>query len=184
MIKAIIFDYFGVITSDNFWQNIGDDVNEAGNFHQLVDEVNSGALSWQAYIEDMARELHKTPQAVLALYKQERINLDVLDYIKQLHGQFKTALLTNASYEFLKPVIKSMKLDRLFDAIVISSRLGIIKPNPDILDYTLNQLKIDRSEAIFIDDSSFNIAAARQLGIKSILYNSFDQLQSELESLV
>jgi epoxide hydrolase-like predicted phosphatase len=183
MIKAIIFDYFGVITSDNFWQFTGEDINAAGNFHQLIAKVNTGALSWQAFIVDVAQELHQTPQAVMAMYKNERIDLELLGYIKQLRNRYKTALLTNSSYEYLEPVIANMKLDRFFDEIVISSRLGMIKPNPDIFNYTLIRLKVDSHEAIFIDDRLSNVAAARQLGIKSILYDSMAQLQKELKHL-
>jgi HAD superfamily hydrolase (TIGR01509 family) len=59
----------------------------------------------------------------------------------------------------------------------------MIKPNPDIFNYTLIRLKVDSHEAIFIDDRLSNVAAARQLGIKSILYDSMAQLQKELKHL-
>ena len=166
MIKAIIFDYFGVITSDNFWQFTGEDINDAGNFHQLIAKVNTGSLRWQTFIDDVAQELHRTPQAVMEMYKNERIDLELLGYIKHLRHRYKTALLTNASYEFLEPVITRMRLDRFFDDIVISSRLGMIKPDSEIFNYTLKRLEVKADEAIFIDDRLSNVAAARAIGYK------------------
>lgn len=183
MIRALIFDYFGVITSDNFWQFTGEDSNATGSFHQLIAKVNTGALSWETFINDVAQELHQTPQAIMAMYKNERIDLDLLGYIKQLRRRYKTALLTNSSYEYLEPVIANMKLGRFFDEIVISSRIGMIKPDPGIFSYTLNRLAVDSYEAIFIDNMLSNVTAARQLGIKSVLYTSLDQLRSELATL-
>jgi putative hydrolase of the HAD superfamily len=183
MIKAIIFDYFGVITSDNFWQFTGEAINANGSFHKLIAKVNTGAESWGDFINDVARETHQTPQAVMVMYKNERIDLELLGYIKQLRRQYKTALLTNSSYEYLEPIIANMKLDSFFDEIVISSRLGMIKPDPDLFNYTLNRLKVNSYEAIFIDDRLSNVTAARQLGIESILYSSLTQLRSELANL-
>jgi len=131
----------------------------------------------------VARELRRTPQAVIAMYKNEKIDLDLLSYIKQLRRRFKTALLTNSSYEYLEPIIANMKLERFFDEIVISSRVGMIKPDLAIFSYTLNRLGVDSHETIFIDDRLSNVTAARQMGIKSVLYTSFDQLRSELTIL-
>jgi epoxide hydrolase-like predicted phosphatase len=183
MIKAIIFDYFGVITSDNFWPLTGEDINVPGDSHQLVTDINSGKLSWPAFIDEVARELHQTPQTVLVMYKAKKIDLELLGYIKQLRGQYKTALLTNSSKEYLEPLIASLKLDKFFDEIVISSRLGMIKPDPKIFNYTLNRLEVKADETIFVDDGFFNVEAARQLDIKSVLYKSVAQLRQELKRL-
>jgi HAD superfamily hydrolase (TIGR01509 family) len=59
----------------------------------------------------------------------------------------------------------------------------MIKPDSEIFNYTLKRLEVKADEAIFIDDRLSNVAAARQLGIKSILYDSMAQLQKELKHL-
>lgn len=182
MIKAIIFDYYGVLSSDKYWLYTGENKNGMGRFHNLSDKVNIGAMTWVSFIDEVAQELHQTPQTIKAMYAKERIvDVKLLDCIKQLHARYKTALLTNASYEYLEPVIAKLRLHKLFDEIVISSRLGMIKPDPQIFEYTLNKLKVGLDEAVFIDDRTINVDAAQRLGIKSILYESLAQMCRELE---
>ncbi len=184
MIKALIFDYFGVVTSDKYWQYIHANVVNNQKLHKAHEQANTGSMGWSEFINSVAQELNQIPQEIMALYQNEKIDLDLLNYVKKLHGQYKTALLTNASHTFLEPLIASTKIDRFFDEIVISSRLGMIKPNPKVFDFTLERLGVKRSEVVFIDDSPYNVETAQQLGIRSILYSSLEQLRRELGRLL
>jgi len=56
----------------------------------------------------------------------------------------------------------------LFEGIMTSGKTGMIKPNSDIFEHCLKKFKINRSQAIFIDDTIENIQAAEHLGITSI----------------
>lgn len=58
----------------------------------------------------------------------------------------------------------------LLEGIVISGELGICKPDPRVFRHCEERFGFAAANAVFIDDSSANIAAARQQGWDGILY--------------
>ena len=58
----------------------------------------------------------------------------------------------------------------LFDGIVISGKVGLVKPDPAIFEYILNKYDLEPSDTVFIDDQQENIDAAQAMGIYSIRY--------------
>lgn len=188
MIKAVIFDYFGVICSDYYWSLANKDNNDWENnaeFLNLANRVNLGSIHWQEFITYVANKVNKKPSEVENMYQKEGINPRVITLIKQLqkHG-YKTGLLTNAHHEFLVPVLKSTGIDHLFNAVIISSKVGLIKPDLRIFELMLEKLNIRPDETIFIDDIIRNVEAANNIGIKGIHYQNYQQLKIELDKLL
>ncbi|MBP6869689.1 HAD family phosphatase [Candidatus Babeliales bacterium] len=56
----------------------------------------------------------------------------------------------------------------LFDGIMISGKVGMVKPDPGIFQAFLKKFNIKASHAIFIDDTIENIQGAQNLGLTSI----------------
>lgn len=73
--------------------------------------------------------------------------------------------------------------DGLFDAVVISSRVGLRKPDERIFRHALDLLGLDGAECVFIDDIEHNIRAAERLGIRGIHHTSPDTTIAELRAL-
>lgn len=63
---------------------------------------------------------------------------------------------------------------RLFDDLIVSGFIGMIKPHKEIFHYLLKTYNFDPKECIFIDDQQANIIAARECGIPSILFNKYN----------
>jgi putative hydrolase of the HAD superfamily len=184
VIKAIIFDYFGVISSDEYWQFVKQDRKTNSQFRNLADEVNLGQIHWQAFIQKVASATGKTVEEVDELYATERINPLMVTYIKQLRARYKTGLLTNAHHEFIDALFAKSKLETLFDAVVISSRIGMIKPDPHIFQYILDKLGVKPAEAIYIDDLERHTAAGNRVGMHTILYKDLAQMKHELNQML
>jgi len=55
--------------------------------------------------------------------------------------------------------------------------LHLYKPDPKIYEYVLNDNSSKASECLFIDDDELNIEAAKNLGFKTCLYKSMDDLK-------
>lgn len=180
MIKAIIFDYFGVVSSDEYWGLVKTDKDLSSDYLNLANRVNLGKLHWQEFINELAGKVDKPIDDIKRVYEAEKINPQVLALASELHKTYKTALLSNASHEFLDPIVEQAHLGEVFDVIVISSRVGFIKPDPRIFEYTLSELAVEASEAIFIDDIERNVQAAEALGIKAILYTNIESLKDKL----
>jgi len=91
--------------------------------------------------------------------------------------------LTNFSAETFRPQHQRFGFLSWFDGIVVSGEEGVIKPDPKIFRILLERYRIAPEEAVFIDDSPTNAAAATALGIHGIHFRSPEALRSELVSL-
>jgi epoxide hydrolase-like predicted phosphatase len=184
VIRAVIFDYFGVISSDDYWRYVREDKNMTGIFHDLSDDVNKGRIHWQDFLKAVAEKIGTDPKEVARLYHTQQIHPDIVNLIVSLRKSYKTALLTNAHHEFLGPVLRETHLQDLFDAIVMSSEIGVTKPDPRIFEAILEKLQVCANEAIFIDDQTRHVEAAKALGIQSIYHHSYQETQKELDKLL
>jgi epoxide hydrolase-like predicted phosphatase len=184
VIKAVIFDFFGVICSDEYWNSIKSIEGSSQEFTALSDNVSSGKISWPEFIKEISARTGKTEQDLIDGYASQRLNLEILAFIKKLHEQYKTALLTNASAETIRLLTKDLPLGKLFNEVIVSSDVGLIKPDPRIYQVALARLAVQPNEAVFIDDSTKYIYAAKDLGINVILYNNFGQMKAELVRLL
>lgn len=63
----------------------------------------------------------------------------------------------------------------LFDGVVISSRIKMVKPDIEIYQYLLDKYHLNPTETVFIDDLPKNLEAASSLGIRTIRF--FDAAQ-------
>jgi HAD superfamily hydrolase (TIGR01509 family) len=71
----------------------------------------------------------------------------------------------------------------LFDEIIISSEVGIIKPELPIFNLAVEKIGVPAAEIIFIDDRDYNVVAAETVGVKSILYKDLASLKEDLQKL-
>jgi putative hydrolase of the HAD superfamily len=184
MIKAIIFDYFGVVSSDEYWAFVGKDRQGDSTFSDLADQVNTGQLGWERFKHALAKVSGKSVEAVERMYQSERINPELIAYVAELRQSSKTALLTNAHHDFIDPIVQAGHLQEVFDAIIVSSRVGTVKPDPRIYRYALQQLGVEPGEAVFIDDIQRNVDGAVAVGMAGILYQNLPLLQQELSTLL
>lgn len=59
-----------------------------------------------------------------------------------------------------------------FDVISISGDLKMQKPDPHIFQLTMEQLGCEAAECIYVDDRRKNLAAAKSLGMCTVMFNS------------
>jgi putative hydrolase of the HAD superfamily len=91
---------------------------------------------------------------------------------------YKTALLSNTE----KPAMQyfhQLGYD-MFDVKVFSCAEGTVKPERKIYELTVQKLGTRAEQSIFIDDKAKYVKGAQQAGLKTILYENFDQFKSEL----
>ena len=99
----------------------------------------------------------------------------------------KTAMLTNNVVSFGETRQSESRhsgvLD-LFDCIIESSKVGVRKPDKRFYLMALEQLGIEPSDAVFLDDLGINLKPARELGITTIKVVDPDIAIKELEEAV
>lgn len=97
---------------------------------------------------------------------------ELLKEIKQNGG--KLFLLSNISKGFAenyKRVPQLKALFDLFDGLVFSGPIGIIKPSKEIFNYLLEKYSLKADETVFIDDNKNNTEGSIKAGINSILFD-------------
>jgi HAD superfamily hydrolase (TIGR01509 family) len=76
------------------------------------------------------------------------------------------------------------ELDRMFDAVVISGRVGLRKPSPEIYELTAAKIGLLPSDCLFVDDTEHNLPAARDLGMGTLFFTGADGEVAEIERLI
>lgn len=69
----------------------------------------------------------------------------------------------------------------LFDGIVLSAEIGVLKPDPGIYEHFLQIYQVPAQSCLFIDDRPENVAAAEALGMVGHLFETPDALREDLE---
>ena len=88
--------------------------------------------------------------------------------------------LSNWSAETFPIAYRKYDFFKLFDDIILSGAVKLVKPDPTIFELTLKRIRRSATECLLIDDSIANIDAARRLGFKTIHFRSPEQLEKEL----
>lgn len=188
VIKAIIFDCFGVLVGSGFkeiYRQAGGDLEKDEPFvDELLADANSGRIS--------SREMHQRVVDRLELThdewkdfvnSREQPNLELLGYVKELKNDYKLAILSNANYGVLPRKLSPEQL-ALFDTTVTSAEVGHIKPAPEIYLLAAEQLGVQPEECVFIDDGRHFCEGAEAVGMKSIWYQDFSQFKRDLQKLL
>lgn len=181
MMKVVLFDYFGVLSSNSYWQFVSENVENEEHFAELADQVNTGEINWDEFIEVVARDSLHRPEAVRAMYKSEQIDPRVVKIVNAVSKHQQTGLLTNAHHDFIEPILDKTGLSHLFNYVFVSSKIGFIKPSPQIFEHVIAACECDPEDILFIDDSPSNTAGAERSGLATILFTDPAQLERELK---
>lgn len=112
------------------------------------------------------------------------LNDEVIDLMRELKRQgYPLYGLSNWSREKFDTVKDMLPFLPLLEDYIISGDVGVTKPHESIYKILLERIGKPAGECIFIDDSKENIEAAQKLGIRTIHYQSPEQLKRELNSL-
>jgi len=91
--------------------------------------------------------------------------------------------LTNWSDETFPVAWERYSFLRYFEDILVSGREGLKKPDPAIYHLLLERNDLVPREAVFIDDNARNIAAAKEIGLKTIHFTTSSELQEALKRM-
>jgi putative hydrolase of the HAD superfamily len=194
MIKAVIFDFGGVlmITEDykprHTWdQRLGlpvGSVERAVHHSDLWVQAQLGRVTYQAYWDGVAEMLRMRPDEIPPLredyFSGDRLNYKVVNLIRDLkQANYPVALLSNDIPQLVDK-LRDLHIVDLFDPILISAQIGVMKPDPTAYRVALQALDVAPNEAIFIDDSFVNTRAAQSVGLHTILFRPDMDLRGEL----
>ena len=196
MIKAIIFDYDGVIRHVNIEQariaskKVGFEFEELMKLiwgNEASRELIRGLIdadTWWKRVVSLNDALKNVPQNFIweVLFKDPIIDYDVLSYIDNLYEHYIVAILSNANEKskvFIKNEIESTR----FHHIMTSSDFGYIKPEEEVFTAALEKLCVNADECIFFDDKENNAAGAKKVGIHGFVFDNLNQMINTIEDV-
>jgi len=189
LIKAVIFDCFGVVVADALSgmtrQLYVDQPELEAQVCALLDQANSGQITSEQSSIRMAVILGLSHADYRAQIQQNEVrNQQLLDYILSLRQNYKIALLSNIPRGSLKRRFSDQELQTYFDAVVASGDVGYAKPEPQAYEITAERLGVRLDECVFTDDREHYCEGARAVGMQAILYQDFTRFRRDLEAVL
>ena len=189
MIKAIIFDCFGVLYvhhgRDFTWHHAitADGENQ---IKDLNNQADYGLISQEQYIQQIADILHEDTSIITQEFnKGFSRNEYLIEYIENnLRSKYKLGLLSNIPYGAMDKYFEKEELETYFDVSVLSGEEGLIKPRPSAFVNICKKLGVDTSEALMIDDNLNNCQGAEIAGLKALHYDGFAHLKRSLATIL
>ncbi len=196
-IKAIVFDFGGVLLKWNPYNILrpyfADDQGAMENFLREVNfaEWNAEQDRGRSFSEGVAVLSKQFPQytpIIRALHENWESSIDgafdenILLLLRLKDEGYSIYGLSNWSAETFPLARKRYNFFEVFDGIIISGEVKLIKPDPSIFELCLQMARKPAQECLFIDDSEANIISAKQIGFDTIHYKSSEQLKAELQS--
>lgn len=177
-IQWVIFDAMGVTFK------VGDDINDLlipylqklnpelspGKVHELYALASIGKISSRQVWRELGFE--KEYPGIEKTYLDDCLEVDPGFYpcAGALRPRYRLAMLSNDVKEWSQYLREKNKLDGLLEVAVISGDVGFRKPDPRIYQELLRRISADPSRCLFMDDRVKNLAPARELDFKTLLF--------------
>lgn len=104
-------------------------------------------------------------------------------FLERLSKNYRLALLSNTDPIHMSNEEARFPFFRFFPIRIYSYRVGASKPDAVIYRKALQACKVQAEEAVYIDDIAAYAEAAQRLGMSGIVFQSPEQLQSDLRKL-
>ena len=94
------------------------------------------------------------------------------DLLQALSNRARIGIVSNNLFDEQREKLEHCGLAGFIDALVVSERVGVSKPDPAIFVAALEALQCDAAETVMVGDSwAADIAGARAAGIRPIWFN-------------
>lgn len=203
MIKAIVLDIGGVLLRSEDRKprqqlekehGLQPGGTEALVFNSTEAHASTiGLIGPDRIWQNVAKKLSLSPQECegfqRTFWQGDQVDQSIIQFIEEIRSTYTTVLLSNAWVDARQTLAEkyAIKEGETVDHILISSELGLAKPNPRIYEMLADFLECEYDEILFVDDFIENIHSASALGIHTIHYKPgmdlIDEIKSRLDKL-
>jgi HAD superfamily hydrolase (TIGR01509 family) len=206
--RAVIFDMDGLLLdTETLWHEAEVELfRRHGDEFTWDDKMAVIGTSFEITSRYFADRLHRPPVEGAALVDEmvslmhERVRrqvearpgaLELVAGIRALDG-VRLGLASNSPRFLVDDALATAGLVGVFETIVTSSDVELAKPAPDIYLRACQDLGVDPSEALALEDSASGVAAAKAAGLTCIAVPQFaetdvsaaDRIVDSLEELL
>jgi epoxide hydrolase-like predicted phosphatase len=180
---GLIVDYGGVLTTDVFASfqafcaaeglppdTVRDRFREDPEARALLAALETGELAAAQFEPRFAALLEVDSERLIQrLFGGMEPDEAMLEGVRAARRDgARTALLSNSWGDAL--AYDEALLAELFDGWVISSAVGLRKPDPAIYELAAERIGLEPAACVFVDDLPGNLKAARALGMATVLH--------------
>jgi putative hydrolase of the HAD superfamily len=196
--RGLIVDYGGVLTTDVFASfrafckaeglepdAVRDRFRSDPEARELLAQLETGALAAAEFEPRFAALLEVESERLIGrLFGAMEPDVAMLDGVRAARREgVRTGLLSNSWGDAL--TYDDALLEELFDAWVISSEVGLRKPDPAIYELAAERLGLEPAACVFVDDLPGNLKPARALGMATVLHRGdSDATLAEVRALL
>ena len=193
-----LFDLGGVFFDWDpkyFFKSVFEDQNEMNYF--LTNICND---EWNIK-QDAGRSIEKAEEQLTSKFPNysNKIRLYYSNHRKMIKGTYlesinaleslkkrniKSYVLSNWSAETFIGMKEEYPFLKLFEDIIISGEVKMIKPDSKIYQLAIDKFNLNPNKTVFIDDKLININAAAKIGFKTIHLTNPDIIRNEIESFL
>lgn len=207
MIKAVLWDFGGVITTSPFeaFNRFEQEKGLPADIIRTINATNPESNAW-AQLESSQISVDEFDEAFAAEARERGHDIRGADVLALLSGDLRPAMVEalhqiKARYRIgcITNNVKNQgegpgmardteragnfaQVMSLFDVVIESSKVGIRKPNPEIYRLACREMEIEPEEAVFLDDLGINLKPARALGMTTIKVLDAEQALAELST--
>jgi putative hydrolase of the HAD superfamily len=199
VIRAVLFDVGGVIITSPFesFSRYERENELPDGFIRTLNSTNPDTNAWAhlergdvsfdefcSLFEEEARTAggELKARAVMECLAGE-VRPQMLEAVRRCRERLKTAMVTN-NWRAEDEGGRLNTLLPLFDVVIESSKAGVRKPEPRFYEMACEQLEVEPSEAVFLDDLGVNLKPARAMGMTTIKVTDPDKAIAELGDVV
>ncbi len=187
MIKALIFDCFGVLATEGWIQfrdkQFSGDKDGLNQANDLMKAVNLGMISSEELLQQISDLVSMAPADIGNILFRNVPNDELFSFIRALRGQYKMGILSNIQSGRLPKLFSDEQL-ALFDDLALSFEIGIAKPDPNAYFIAAERLGVMPEECLFVDDQEKNVVVARSLGMEGLVYEEFAKFKADAEKIL
>ena len=178
---GLIVDYGGVLTSDPFASfeafcaaerlapdTVRDRLRDDPEARELLARLETGALTAPEFELAFGALLGVAhPQLLQRMFGGLEPDTAMIDGVRELRRSGVGVVLLSNS---IGNAYDRDLLDELFDASVISSEVGLRKPDPAIYELAAERLELPPERCAIVDDLPGNLKPARALGMGTVVH--------------
>lgn len=188
MIKAIIFDCFGVLVESSYepfkQKYLSSDKSLVARFMEIEDLSSTGKISLKEAVSEFAKLAKLSYEETNRFLLNNPKNLELLNFIKyELKSNYKIGMLSNVAANRLEELFLPEDI-ALFDDIILSFMVGLAKPDTRIYNLAAQRLGVRPNECLFVDDREKYVVGARAASMEAVQFKDVSRLRIGIQNII
>lgn len=195
MIKNIVFDIGNVLINFKPMEFLREKFSDEATVQAVYKiifqssewpELDRGTITEEEATENFCKYCSEHEEAIREVMRDWHSMLTpieaTVEIFKELKQKgYKIYILSNYHMKAFESTYNNNEFFKLADGMVVSHKINMLKPEPEIYEFLLKEYSLKAEETLFIDDTLANVEGANRVGINTIHFTSAENLRIQLD---